>query len=101
MDGNLGTSWFTARGGAANVGASPFFQISFPQDVTVTELRMFGNRESANGFDFLSGVFRLLAADDTVLFDSGVVSLPALLYFGLFSALFLWLSALVLQRHRA
>jgi len=31
----------------------------------------------------------------------GVVSLAAVLYFGLFSALFLWLCALVLQRHRA
>jgi ABC-2 type transport system permease protein len=34
-------------------------------------------------------------------FVGGVVSLPALLYFTLFPALFLWLCALVLQRHRA
>jgi RHS repeat-associated protein len=77
VDGNLGTSWFTARGDAVNQGGSPFFQISFQQDVTVTELRMFGNREFASGFDFLAGAFQLLAADGTVLFDSGVVSLPA------------------------
>ncbi len=34
-------------------------------------------------------------------FVGGVVGLPARLYFGLSSALFLWLCALVLQRHRA
>ena len=33
-------------------------------------------------------------------FVSGVVSLAAVLYFGLMSALFLWLCALVLRRHR-
>ncbi|HYR16508.1 MAG TPA: Ig-like domain-containing protein, partial [Mycobacterium sp.] len=77
VDGDLNTSWFTDTGDAANLGASPFFEVGIRQAVTVTELRMFGNRESANGRDFFAGIFQLFAADGTVLFDSGVVNLPA------------------------
>jgi VCBS repeat-containing protein len=76
VDGNLLTSWFTDNGDAANLGGSPFFEVVFPRDLTVSELRMFGNREFADGYDFFAGVFQLSAADGTVLF-SGVVSLPA------------------------
>lgn len=77
IDGNLDTSWFTAGGDAANKGTSPFFEVQLPEDSTITELRMFGNREFANGFDFFAGIFQLFAADGSVLFDSGIVNLPA------------------------
>jgi hypothetical protein len=77
VDDNLNTSWFTASGNACNLGNCPFFEIIFPQDVTVSQLQMFGNREFAAGFDFFSGIFQLFDASATVLFDSGVVNLPA------------------------
>ncbi len=76
VDGNLSTSWFNLDFDTANQGGSPFFEIVFPQDVTVSELQMFGQRNFTNR-SFLAGIFRLFAADGTVLFDSGVVNLPA------------------------
>lgn len=76
IDGDLRTSWFTNHGDAANLGGSPFFEMVFPRDVTVSELRMFGNRQLSASIHFLAGVFQLSAADGTVLFDSGVVGLP-------------------------
>ncbi|MEW6298613.1 MAG: putative Ig domain-containing protein, partial [Thermodesulfobacteriota bacterium] len=72
IDGDLNTSWFTAR---PDTGA--FFEINFAAEVTVRELRMFGNREFASGHDFLSGIFQLFDATGAVLFDSGNVTLPA------------------------
>jgi von Willebrand factor type A domain-containing protein/PKD domain-containing protein len=77
IDGDLGTSWFTAVRDAANLGTSPYFEILLPVDATVTTLRMFGNRRFANGFDFFAGIFQLFDAGDQVLFDSGEVTLPA------------------------
>jgi hypothetical protein len=77
IDGDINTSWFTAIGDAANLGTTPFFEILLPEDATVTELRMFGNRESADGFDFFAGIFQLFDAPGTVLYDSGEVVLPA------------------------
>ena len=77
LDGNLNTSWFTAPGDAFNRGSNPFFEVILPGDALVTELRMFGNRQSPNGFDFFSGTFQMFDANDTVVFDSGNVELPA------------------------
>ena len=77
IDGNLNTSWFTASGDAAHLGATPYLDVIFPWEGTVTEIRMFGNRQSANGFDFFEGVFELFDAGGNVLYDSGVVSFPA------------------------
>ncbi len=76
IDGDLNTSWFTASGDAANLGHSPFLEVLFPVDATVTQLRMFGNREFADDFDFFAGTFQLFDANANVLFDSGVVNLP-------------------------
>jgi hypothetical protein len=77
IDDNLSTDWFTAAGDAVNRGTTPFLEIVFPQDVTVTELQMFGSRAFPNGFDFFAGIFKLFDASGAVLFDSGVVNLPA------------------------
>jgi hypothetical protein len=77
IDGDINTSWFTADGDAVNLGSTPFFEILLPGDATVTELRMFGNREFSIGFDFFAGIFQLFDAAGTVLFDSGEVALPA------------------------
>ncbi|HSL84209.1 MAG TPA: Calx-beta domain-containing protein, partial [Thermoanaerobaculia bacterium] len=77
IDGNLGTSWFTECGDAVNRGGAPFFEVVLPRPATVRELRIFGNRQFANGRDFFSGVFQLFADDGEVLYDSGDVALPA------------------------
>jgi parallel beta-helix repeat protein len=76
VDDNLNTSWFSASGNTCP-GNCPFFEIIFPQDVTVSRLQMFGNREFANGFDFFAGRFEMFDAISNLLFDSGVVNLPA------------------------
>ncbi len=77
IDGNLDTSWFTADGDAANQGKTPFFELIFDKDVIVSELKMFGNREYANGYDFISGVFQLFDQSGNEVYNSKVVELPA------------------------
>ena len=71
LDGDLDTSWFTGAGDAVNLGSNPFFEIGFTVDVTVTEIQMFGNRESPDGFDFFSGIFQLFDENGVELFNSG------------------------------
>jgi RHS repeat-associated protein len=71
-DGDLNTSWFTAR-----PDANAFFEFNFLQDVTVRELRMFGNREFSTTHDFLSGIFQLFDVNGVELYSSGDVPLPA------------------------
>ena len=77
IDGDLSTSWFTADGDAANLETSPFLEVILPDDARVSEIRMFGNRSFANGFDFFAGIFQAWDATGGVLFDSGEVLLPA------------------------
>ena len=73
-DGNINTEWLTVNIGA---GTSPFYELAFPQNVEVSELRMFGSRHLTVGHDIFAGKFELFAADGTLLFDSGEVSLPS------------------------
>ncbi len=77
IDGDLNTSWFTRPPDAVSRGQSPFYEILLPADATVRELQMFGNREFADGFDFLAGNFQLFDSADHLLFDSGVFDLAA------------------------
>jgi len=70
-DGYLTTPWTTAAGDAANLGTSPFFELQFQQDVTVTEVQLFGNRGFGDNINIRAGIFQLFGADGTVLFDSG------------------------------
>ena len=77
FDGKLETSWFTANGDAANLGESPFVEITLPEDAAVSELRMYGLRSHPDGFDFFSGIFQLFDAAGTELYTSGDVALPA------------------------
>lgn len=76
IDGNVGTSWFTATNDAVNRGGAPYFEVVLAADATVTEIRMFGNRESATGYDFHSGIFTLFDEGGAEDFNSGVVDLP-------------------------
>jgi hypothetical protein len=77
IDGNLLTSWFTARGDAANLGTVPFYEAILPTDAVVSRINMFGNRQFPRGFDFFAGRFELFDPNNALLFDSGVVDLPA------------------------
>ncbi len=77
IDGGRGTSWFTAVGDAANLGSSPFIEVLLQQDAGVAQVRMFGNREAANGLDFFAGIFQAFNGAGAEVFNSGVVQLPA------------------------
>ena len=77
IDDNVWTSWFTRFGDAVNRGKSPFLDVILPAAATVSELQMFGNRQSPNGYDFYAGSFHLFDEAGLELFDSGVIELPA------------------------
>jgi hypothetical protein len=57
FDGNLLTSWFSAKGDAAAFGKKPWVQVTFPEDVTVRRITVLGNREPAwlKGYTILAG----------------------------------------------
>jgi len=76
IDGNLRTSWFTAVGDAANLGRTPFYEVIFEKEATVSGISMRGNREFENGFDFFSGRFDLFNSAGNVIFTTGEVQLP-------------------------
>src|SRR5437660_1253838 len=65
IDGDVQTSWFTARGDAAAKGTKPWIAITFPQDVTVTRVTILGNREPNwfEGYTILKGMVEFLDAD--------------------------------------
>lgn len=52
-------------------------EVVLPFDATVFEVRLFGNREPADGSDFLTGRIQLFDAFDSLVFDSGELGLPA------------------------
>jgi putative intracellular protease/amidase len=64
IDGNVETSWFSARGDAAARGTKPWIMITFPQDVLVTRVTIVGNREPAwfDGYTILTGMVEFLDA---------------------------------------
>ncbi len=76
IDGNVDTSWFTASGDAANNRTTPFLRVTLPVDGDVAQLRIFGNRQFANGFDFFSGRFRAFDGGGSEIFNSGTVAFP-------------------------
>src|SRR5262249_32341664 len=55
-------------------GTHPFLEVVFPSSVTVTQLQLFGSRQSPS---VLIGTFQLFDGDGNVLFDSGPTELPA------------------------
>ncbi len=70
LDGSLQTSWFTQVGDAANLRTTPFIELALPSDIALAQIRVTGNRESPNGFDFLAGFFYAYDAAGNVLFAS-------------------------------
>ena len=77
IDGSVQTSWFTAVGDAANKRTTPFIEVTLPQDVNVAQIRLLGNRQNPEGFDFFAGIFQAFNAAGTEVFNSGNVLLPA------------------------
>jgi len=76
IDGDPQTSWFTEFGDAANNRTSPRIEVTLPESVSVSQLRILGNRSNPVGFDFIEGVFQAFDADGTELFSSDRVTLP-------------------------
>ena len=62
FDGNLETSWFSAQGDTAAAGKTPWLAVTFPVDVKVSRVTVFGNREpqSPTGYFSLEGRLELL-----------------------------------------
>lgn len=69
VDGDVATSWFSARGDAAALGQRPWVALRFPVDVAVRRVALLGNREPSwpKGFSIHYGQVELLDADGRVL----------------------------------
>ncbi len=76
IDDSLDTSWFTAVGDAANLGTTPFIDVTLAADATVTAVNIRGNRSFANGFDFFRGRIELFGASGGAALHSVEVDLP-------------------------
>jgi hypothetical protein len=65
IDGDLETSWFSAQDDSAAHGRKTWFQVTFPEDVTVRRVTVLGNREPAwpEGFTILAAGLELRDAD--------------------------------------
>ncbi|NUQ73107.1 MAG: discoidin domain-containing protein [Polyangiaceae bacterium] len=68
-DGNIQTSWYSGTNDSAAKGASPFFQLEFPNPATVRRVTILGNRDPQylKGYTILSGRIELLDAQRRVL----------------------------------
>lgn len=73
VDGNVETAWFSARGDAAALKKSPWVEVEFPEDVTLTHVTIVGNREPVwlKGFTILSGRLEVFDKDGKVIFKKG------------------------------
>jgi hypothetical protein len=65
LDGDPQTSWFSNQDDSVAHGRKTWFQVSFPEDVTVRRVTVLGNREPAwlEGFTILAAGVELLDAD--------------------------------------
>ena len=77
VDEDLDTSWFTDTGDAANQGSQPFINLALPSPLKVSKVRLFGNRTTPDGSDFLRGTFQGFDENGVEIFNSGPVDLPA------------------------
>ena len=72
IDGDLDTSWFTARISQE----TQFIELEFVDTVLVKRIEIFGNRQFASLFDFLSGKFELFDVLGNLLYESNQFDLP-------------------------
>jgi hypothetical protein len=73
IDGDANTSWFSRRPAAAE----EFVELTLPADASAGAVRVLGNREFADGFDFASGRVELFDAGGALLHSTGDQLLPA------------------------
>lgn len=69
IDGKQNTSWFTAVNDSASTGRSPWFTATFPSDITVTKVRVWGNREGS----YAQQPYRVLTASAILLDSRGLL----------------------------
>jgi hypothetical protein len=69
VDGKLQTSWFSAQDDSVALGRRPWYQVTFPTDVTVSRVTVQGNRDPAwlEGFSILAGKVELFDAKGNLL----------------------------------
>lgn len=62
IDGKLETSWFSNSNDSVAKGTKPWFEVKFPEDVTITRVTILGNREPQwlKGYTILAGGLELL-----------------------------------------
>ncbi len=77
IDEDLNTSWFTDTGDAANQGSQPFIALTLASPLKISKVRLFGNRTTPDGSDFLQGTFQGFNESGAEVFNSGPVDLPA------------------------
>lgn len=69
MDGDLSTSWFSARSDSAAHGKEPWIQLSYDQDRTVHSVTISGNREErwSTGYSIILGKLEVRDKDGNLL----------------------------------
>lgn len=72
VDGDAGTSWFSAGGDAAALGKKPWVELRFPEKVTVQKVSLLGNREARwpKGFSIHYGLLELTDENGAVIASS-------------------------------
>jgi F5/8 type C domain len=65
LDGDLDSSWFSNTDDSVAKGKKPWFQVKFPEDVSVSRVTVLGNREPnwLKGYTILVGGLELLDKD--------------------------------------
>ncbi len=69
IDGDVNTSWFSAKHDSVAFGSNPWIEVYFPQDLDVKRVSILGNREPRwlNGFAVLCGNLEYFDAKDKKL----------------------------------
>jgi hypothetical protein len=69
VDGDVTTSWYSARDDSAAHGRAPFIQLTFAEPATVHRVTILGNRDPTylEGYTILSGKLELLTDSGAVL----------------------------------
>jgi hypothetical protein len=72
-DNDLGTSWFSANGDCAtstSCTSVPWLRVNFPTAQTISRIAVRGNREYAEGYDFIRARIDVLGASGTLWSNS-------------------------------
>src|SRR4051812_12820703 len=71
VDGNVETSWFSNKNDTTTKNSSPWVEVKFPEDVTVSRVSILGNCEPAypKGFAILVGKLEFFDKDGKRIHD--------------------------------